>query len=82
MEDRVNGMEVRRKFEREGMGAWLRYNFEWAKEFLCEFCSRMSSLDMLGTKEDFVTYFEWRSQTLMLVCLNLVARLHLSDFIA
>ncbi len=40
------------------MGAWLRYDFEWAKEFLCEFRSRMSSLDMLGVKEDLVTYFE------------------------
>ncbi len=30
---------------------WLRYDFEWAKEFLCEFRSRTSSPDMLGTKE-------------------------------
>ncbi len=36
---------------------------------------------MLGAKEDFVTYFEWRGQILMLVCLDLVARLCLSDFI-
>ncbi len=61
MEDRVNGMEVRWEFKGERMGAWLRYDFEWAKEFLCEFCSRMSSLNMLGTKEDFVTYFEQKS---------------------
>ncbi len=52
MEDRVNGMEVRWKFECEGMGAWLGYDFEWAKEFLCEFRSRASSLDVLGAKED------------------------------
>ncbi len=77
----MDGTEVRRKLKHEGMGAWLRYDFEWAKEFLYEFCSRASSLDMLGTKKDFVTYFEWRSQILMLVCLNLLVRLHLSDFI-
>ncbi len=64
------------------MGAWLRYDFEWAKIFLCEFCSRASSLDVFGAKEDFVTYFEWRSQILTLVCLDLVVRLCLSDFIA
>ncbi len=40
------------------MGAWLGYDFEWAKEFLCEFRSRMSSLDVFGAKEDFVAYFE------------------------
>ncbi len=77
----VNGTEVRWKFEHEGMGAWLRYDFEWAKEFLCKFRSRTSSLDVLRAKEDFVTYFEWRSWIPMLVCLDLVARLHLSDFI-
>ncbi len=36
---------------------------------------------MFGTEEDFVTYFEQRSQILMLVCLDLVARLRLSDFV-
>ncbi len=82
MEDRVNHMEVQWKFECEGMGAWLSYDFEWAKEFLCEFCSRMSSLDVLGAKEDFVTYFEQRSRIPALVCLNLVVRLCLSDFVA
>ncbi len=40
-----------------------------------------SSLDMLGVKEDLVTYFERRGRILMLVCLDLVARLHLSDFV-
>ncbi len=64
------------------MGVWLRYDFKWAKEFLCEFCSRTSSLDMPGAKEDFVTYFERRSQILVLVCLDLVVRLCLSDFVA
>ncbi len=81
MEDWMDSMEVRQKFESEGMGAWLSYDFEWAKEFLCKFHSRASSLDMLGTKEDFVTYFEQRSWILALVCLDLVARLHLSDFV-
>ncbi len=64
------------------MGAWLSYDLKWAKEFLCEFRSRMSSLDVLGTEEDFVAYFEWRSRIPVLVCLDLVARLCLSDFIA
>ncbi len=64
------------------MGAWLSYDFEWAKEFLCEFCSRTSSLDVLGAKEDFVTYFEWRSRIPALVHLDLVARLRLGDFVA
>ncbi len=59
------------------MEAWLSYDFEWMKEFH----SRTSSLDMLGTKEDFVTYFERRSRILALVCLDLVARLCLSDFV-
>ncbi len=81
MENRVNGTEVQWKFKCEGMGAWLRYDFEWAKEFLCEFRSRTSSPDMLGTKEDFVPYFEWRSQIPVRVHLDLAARLHLSDFI-
>lgn len=75
----MNGTEVQRKFEYEGMRAWLSYDFEWAKEFLCEFRSRVSSLDMLGAKVDFVTYFERRSQIPVLVCLDLVARLHLGD---
>ncbi len=82
VEDGVNRMEVRRKFEREGMGAWLSYDFEWAKEFLCKFRSRTSSLDVLGAKEDPVTYFERRSQIPMLVRLDLVARLCLGDFVA
>ncbi len=82
MEDGVNGTEVRRKFEREEMGALLSYDFKWAKEFLCKFHSRMSSLDVLGAKEDFVTYFEQRSWILTLVCLDLVVRLCLSDFVA
>ncbi len=81
MEDRVNGMEVQRKFECEGMGAWLSYDFEWTKEFLREFRSRASSLDVFRAKEDFVTYFEWRSRIPTLVCLDLVAGLHLSDFV-
>ncbi len=81
MEDGVNGMEVRRKFECEGMGASLSYDVKWTKEFLCEFRSRMSSLDVFGAKEDFVTYFERRSRIPVLVCLDLVARLRLSDFI-
>ncbi len=63
------------------MGAWLGYDFRWAKEFLCKFCSRTSSLDMLGAKIDFVTYFEKGSQILTLVCLDLVARPCLSDFV-
>ncbi len=63
------------------MGAWLSYDFEWTKEFLHEFCSRTSSLDMFGTEEEFVTYFEWRSQIPTLVCLDLVVRLRLSDFV-
>ncbi len=61
------------------MRAWLSYDFEWTKEFLHEFCGRVSSLDVLGAKEDFVTYFEWRSRILALVHLNLVVRLCLSD---
>ncbi len=81
VEDGVNHTEVRWKFESEGMGAWLSYDFEWAKEFLCEFRSRASSLDVLGAKEDFVTYFEWRSQIPTLVRLDLVARLCLGDFV-
>ncbi len=64
------------------MGAWLSYDFEWAKDFLHKLRSRVSSLDMLGAQIDFVTYFEWRSQILTLVCLDLVPRLCLGDFIA
>ncbi len=82
MEDRVNGLEVRWKLEGEGMGAWLSYDFEWAKEFLRKFRSRVSSLDMLGAKIDFVIYFERRSRIPVLVRLDLVARLRLSDFVA
>ncbi len=44
------------KVECEKIGAWLCYAFEWAKEFLCKFHSRVSSLYMFGAKIDFITY--------------------------
>ncbi len=50
--------------------------------FSVNFAVGASSLDVFGAKEDFVTYFEWRSRILTLVCLDLVARLCLSDFVA
>ncbi len=40
------------------MGAWLGYDFEWPRNFSANFAGRTSSLDMLGAKIDFVTYFE------------------------
>ncbi len=33
----MNGTEVQWEFECEGMGAWLRYDFKWAKEFSTNF---------------------------------------------
>ena len=67
VEDRMNSMEVRWQFEGEGMRARLSNDFEWAEELFCEFSCRACSFDVLGTEEDFVTYFEQRSRILMLV---------------
>ena len=58
MEYGMNGMEVRRKLESEGMGSRLSNDIKWSEGFLREFCSRASSPNVFSTKVDFITYFE------------------------
>ena len=82
MEYRMNGAEVHGKLESEGMGSGLSNDIKRSEEFLGEFRSRASSPDVFSTEVDFITYFEIRSRRLSLVCLEFVARLSKSDFIA
>ena len=82
MEYGMNGMEVCRKLESEGMGSGLSNDIKQSEKFLGEFRSRASSPDVFSTEIDFITYFKIWSWRLSLVCLEFVAGLSKHDFIA
>ena len=66
MEDRMNEAEFVRKTETNGVLSDTVNNFKWTEIWFGEFTSWAGGLDVLGDKENPITWFEvrWRNSSL------------------